>query len=70
MTSISRLIRKIERILAIAENTSLQLEKGISLVIDVVGSMTRITDIWADTVVSVEIAQDNFKAWWVAMLCL
>ncbi|KAJ6561974.1 hypothetical protein B0H19DRAFT_1143168 [Mycena capillaripes] len=60
---IKLLIRKIERIIAIAENTSNELDKAIPLVVDVVNSMTQIGNVWADINGNLTIANNGYDSW-------
>jgi hypothetical protein len=49
--------------IAVAENTTLQLDKATTLVVDVVDSMTQIGNVWADITANTEIAKNSLEDW-------
>jgi hypothetical protein len=46
-----------------AENTELQLEKGLSLIVGLTNSIGQVGSVWADAIVSMETAQGQHQAW-------
>ena len=60
-----RLIQNIENFISLAENTSDQLDKVVSLLINVVGSMTLIGNCWGDINTSLATAKEKYTAWFV-----
>ncbi|KAJ8521048.1 hypothetical protein ONZ45_g2198 [Pleurotus djamor] len=57
------LIRKIERIIAITDETRRQLETAITLLADVATSMAEIGDVWTDIKRSLDLAASNYVDW-------